>query len=83
MNIIKHCIRGCGYLEHCGEHPGSGVLIMLCLMSGIATLNRAGNPFVCFSVGFGLCLLVFGPMYLYGAYERSVLDEKLSNRTVK
>jgi len=81
-NVIMHCIRGCGYLPHCGDHPGTPILIMFCIATGIAFINRNHqNPLLAFCIGFSICLLIFGSMYLYGAYERSVYDEQLERET--
>lgn len=74
MNIIQHIIRGCGKLEYCGEHPGTEILFVLICMGMIA--GAKGGLLGCL-VGSGLMALVFGPMYLYGAYDRSVEDMKI------
>ena len=32
MNVISKAIKGSQYLEHYGEHPGVGVLVIMCLI---------------------------------------------------
>lgn len=74
---IKHVIRGCGYLEHCGEHPGTTVFIMFILIGALAA-GHGGWKGSLFGAGFMTTFM--SPLYLWGAYDRSVLDERMSKR---
>jgi hypothetical protein len=76
-NIIKHTIRGCGYLPHCGHHSGTPILIMFILIGAIVGSNGGWKGAL---GGAGVMTAIFGPMYLYGAYETSVFDEELTAR---
>ena len=78
MNTIRHIIRGCGYLPGYGSPPGTPVLILFVLMGGLAGAQRAG--WVGFLGGAGVLLAVFGPLYLYGSYERSREEEQARKR---
>lgn len=69
LTTTQHIIRGCGYLHICGTHPGTFILGFML----IASAAYAGI------VGFLGVLLFFGPMYLYGAYTRSVYDQDFSD----
>jgi hypothetical protein len=73
---IKHIIRGCGYLEHCGEHPGTEFLFIFILMGALACVPNGGWKGAIFgSLAMGTFM---APLYMIGAYDRSVLDEKLT-----
>lgn len=79
--IIKQCWRGCGWLPHVGAHPGTVIFIGLVLVTGMAGAKGSG------SAGFAVAslagLLVYGPMYLYGAYSRAQLSDSLERRSIK
>lgn len=77
MKTIKHIIRGCGWLEHCGEHPGTSILFCFILMGAIAGSHGGwkGSLF-----GAGAMGTFMTPLYLWGAYDRSVLNEKLNEK---
>ena len=73
-NIIRHTLRGCGNLHTCGEHPGTVMLFTFILMGALAAGGHGGWKGSIF--GAGMMSLFIAPLYLYGAYERSVIDEK-------
>lgn len=75
MKTIKHIIRGCGWLEHCGDHPGTAVLFAFILSGALGGSNGGWNGIL---GGAGIMSAFMMPLYLHGAYERSILDEKLS-----
>lgn len=66
VRIIKLTLRGCRALPFVGPHPGTAALILLCLLGLLA-----GGI-----VGAIAVLGIFGPVYLYGAYDRAKLSEK-------
>ena len=65
--MIRQMWRGCGYLPHVGEHPGTLILGGLVVIGTIA-VGWIG------AVGM---LAMFGPLYLFGAYERANLSDRL------
>jgi hypothetical protein len=69
MNIFRHIIRGAGYLEGYGHHPGTGVVLAFGLLGGLAGVDA--NGLVGFISGFTVVLLFLAPMYCYGCIERS------------
>ena len=73
---LHHIIRGFGYLPHYVYHPGLEVLAVFVLMGGVAAAPHGG--WKGFLVGGFAMAAVFGPLAAYGAYERSVLDERLT-----
>ena len=75
MKAIRHVIRGCGYLEHCGHHPGTFFVLAFILIGAIAGSDEGWKG----SLGRAILTgVLIGPIYLHGAYERSVEDERLS-----
>jgi hypothetical protein len=75
ISFFRHIVRGCGTLPRCGEHPGTGFLIMFVFVSAAAGAQRG---WVGALGGAGIMLISFGSMYLVGAYERSKWDEEMS-----
>ena len=69
MKVIKQTIRGMGNLPYVGEHPGILPLILLTVLFGCA-----GGL-----IGISISLLVFGSMFLYGAYDRAQLSDWIEN----
>lgn len=59
--MIRAIIRGMGYVEGYGDHPGTVPLIFFLLLGLVASRSW---------VGPAIMGLAFGPFYLWGAYER-------------
>jgi hypothetical protein len=78
MKTIKHIIRGMGYLEGFGYHPGNWMMVSIMLIGGIAGIDGGWRGFF---GGFGIVFLGMLPMYMYGCYTRSVNYEKDRERT--
>lgn len=76
-NALEHVIRGCGNVPGYGDHPGAVTLIMLVLMGFAAGASRSWERAF---IGAAVMLAVFGPMYLYGAYDRSRSADRSANR---
>jgi hypothetical protein len=64
MNCLRHVVRGCGTLPKCGPHPGT-IWLAFFILTGAIAVSWLGAVV---TLGF------FGPLYLYGAYERSRED---------
>lgn len=79
--LIKQIIRGCGDLPHVGTHPGTGICIMLTIVTGIAASH--GESLIGLMAGCVLGAAVYGPMYLYGAYDRANISDSLSRKEGK
>lgn len=73
--ILRRSLRGCGHMPHVGNHPGTGYVIALIGAGAFAGL-RGGWLGAIAGACFVACVMV--PMYLYGAYERAKLSEKIS-----
>lgn len=80
MKVIRHIIRGCGVLPHVGEHPGTVMIVIFILLGALA--GNKGGWQGCVG-GAAIMAAVFVPMYLYGAYMRSVESDKYENSATK
>lgn len=76
--IIKQIWRGCGWLPHVGDHPGTGMCIGLTLATGFAGSQKGGLTGLLIAALAGA--LIYVPMYLYGAYSRAKLNDALERR---
>ena len=74
IKTIRRTIKGMGYLDSCGDHPGTALLIAFILMGGIAGLNQS-NDMIGFAKGAGFMSILIGPLYLNGCHDRAVIDE--------
>lgn len=76
FKVIRQCVRGCTDLPHVGPHPGAAVLVVVILLGGIAGLKgRLG-----FLAGAAIMSAVYVPIYLYGAYRRAQLSDRLAEK---
>lgn len=80
-NVLRRIIRGCGDLPGYGPHPGTPVLVVLIGLGAIAGLGRAGWRGGLF--GALVMGVIFGSMYLYGAYDREQLSERAAEQERK
>lgn len=74
IRSLRHVIRGCGFVPGYGNHPGTATLGLFVAMGGGVGASR-GDLGIALG-GALLMLVVFGPMYLYGAYDRSRSAER-------
>jgi hypothetical protein len=63
-HLLHHIVRGCGELPTFGHHPGTPIVIMFIIAFTIATGWH----------GLLVSCLLFLPIYLWGAYHRSIDD---------
>lgn len=77
IGFVRHVLRGCGTLPHCGSHPGTVFLALMVLM-GAAAGSKGGA--IGMLGGAGVMLAFGGTFYLVGAYNRSKTDEELEAR---
>lgn len=75
IHLLRHLVRGCGTLPHCGPHPGTEPLLMMLLFAAAAGAGRAGGFGAL--AGFLFMFLFMGIPYLIGAYDRSRLDDRI------
>lgn len=67
VNTLRLIVRGCGTLPGYGAHPGTWPLCFCIALGAIAGVENGWETAL---IGAGLMLSVFGPVYLFGAYER-------------
>lgn len=70
--MLPRVIRGCWTLPYVGAHPGTPALIAFTAMGAAAGARDGWHGAL---VGVGLMLTVFGPMYLWGAYDRAKISD--------
>lgn len=74
MKVLRQIIRGCGTLPHVGEHPGTLLLFAFFLLGGAAGRNSGAVGIV---IGASIMVIVFAPIYLWGAYERAKTSDAI------
>lgn len=72
--MIRQIIRGCGDLPYVGPHPGTFILAAL-LLAGALAGAKGGYWGMLGGLAFMGVFMV--PIYLYGAYDRAKLSDKL------
>lgn len=73
--IAKQCWSGCFWLPHVGSHPGTAVCFGLIAITGIA--GAQGGGIIGFVAASAFAAIIYGPMYLYGAYDRARISKAL------
>lgn len=81
MNIFRHIIRGAGYLEGYGHHPGTGMLLLFIFIGGIAGAERGG--WAGFFGGMAFSSVFFLPLYIWGCIDRSKDSDRAQKRLLK
>lgn len=74
-DVMRQIVRGCGNLPHVGEHPGT---IAVLLFTGMGAVAGAHRSVLGAFVGALLMAAVFGPMYLWGAYDRARISDRIA-----
>ena len=69
VSLYRRVIMGAGYLEGYGEHPGTGLVVALILITALAGGASGGNAG--FVGGGVIATLIYGPMCLCGCIGRA------------
>lgn len=81
MKLLRHIIRGAGYLEGYGNHPGTPLLFIFTVAGGLAGIEKGGLT------GFiGGCIIAFVttlPLYIIGCIDRSKGADRDQQRLLK
>ena len=81
FKFFRHIIRGAGYLEGYGHHPGTGMFFIFVLLGGLAGAQKGSlSGFV------GGCIIAFvftAPLYIHGCIERSKGSDRAQARLLK
>lgn len=72
--VIKQCYRGTHYLPEVGDHPGTTMLIGWIILGLVASINK---PLEFIVVANAINFLFIFPIYLFGAYDRAVLSDRI------
>lgn len=81
MKIIRHIVRGAGYLEGYGRHPGTGMLLLCIFLGGLAGIEHGG--FIGFIGGCIFASVFYLPIYILGCIERSKESDRAQKRLLK
>lgn len=76
MRVLRQIARGGTTLPHVGSHPGTGWLFAFILMGAYAGASNGGEWWGALG-GAGITALGMVPLYLFGAYDRAQLSDRL------
>lgn len=81
LKLFRHIRRGAGYLEGYGDHPGTGTMLFMLLMCGLAGAQRGSWSGFFGGMFFGaICIL---PFYIIGCVDRSKAADRDQKRLMK
>jgi len=69
IQTIRRTIKGMGYLDSCGDHPGTLLLIVFLLMG--------------FVKGAAIMGVFFAPLYLSGCYDRGKIEDEMNAKMTR
>ena len=69
MRWLKQAVRGAGYLEGYGHHPGWAILIAITLAGGVAGIDKGG--LVGFFGGMLFAAVFTLPLFIVGCIGRA------------
>lgn len=69
VSLYRRFIMGAGYLEEYGDHPGTEMCLVLCLMTGFAGASAGG--WIGFISGFVFGVLSYGLIWACGCVGRA------------
>lgn len=78
MNIIHKTVRGLGTLPHVGRHPGISSLLFWIAIGSCAG-GKSGELMGVIG-GAALMTVGLGPLFLYGAYDRARISDRIEHR---
>jgi hypothetical protein len=79
LKFFKRAWLGAGYIEGYGHHPGTGVLLVMILCTGLAGAKK-GNLSGFFG-GIVIGAIAFLPFYIMGCVDRAKSYEEDVERT--
>lgn len=77
IQTIRRTIKGMGYLDSCGYHPGTALVIAFLLIGGVTGMNKS-NDFMGFATGAGFMGVFIAPLYLSGCYDRGKIEDEMN-----
>jgi hypothetical protein len=81
FKFFRHVIRGAGYLEGYGYHPGTGMLFIIGLLGGLAGVQNGGLAGLL--GGFVIAFVFTLPFYIIGCVDRSKGYDRDQQRLLK
>ncbi len=74
MRFIKQAIRGAGYLEGFGNHPGVDIVVVMILVCGLAGAQRGSWAGFFGGLIFGFVTIM--PFFIIGCISRAEACER-------
>lgn len=81
MKLLKDIIRGAGYLEGYGHHPGNATIVFLIVLCGLSGIEKGGSTG--FIIGGILGAMAFLPAWCAGSVSRARAYQRSVERTFK
>lgn len=81
MRWIKQAIRGAGYLEGYGEHPGRDIVVVMILVCGLAGAQRGSWAGFFGGAVFGAMMIL--PFFIGGCISRANACDKDQERLLR
>ena len=69
MKFIRQVIRGAGYLEGYGDHPGKDAVVITLLVCGLAGVEKGG--LTGFLGGMAIGAIFVLPLFVIGCIDRA------------
>lgn len=67
--LHRRIVMGAGYIDGYGEHPGTGLVVALILITALAGGASGGD--IGFIGGAVIATLIYGPMWICGCVGRA------------
>ena len=81
MRWLKQAIRGAGYLEGYGNHPGVDVVVVMILVCGLAGAQRGSWAGFFGGLAFGFVAIM--PFFIAGCISRANACDQAQARLLK
>lgn len=81
MRWLKQAIRGAGYLEGYGDHPGKDMVVMMILACGLAGAPRGSWSGFFGGLIFGAVMIL--PFFIIGCISRAEACDREQARLLK
>lgn len=81
MRFIRQIIRGAGYLEGYGEHPGNSIVIIMLIICGLAGAEKGGLAGFVGGAVFGAMFIL--PLWIHGCISRADACDKEQERLLR
>lgn len=81
MRFIRQIIRGAGYLEGYGEHPGNSMVVIMLIVCGLAGAQR--GSWAGFFGGTVIGSMFILPLWIHGCISRANACDRAQAQLLK